>query len=264
MYQLHPGEEHPFLILLLKKHHPIFILNYVDSFLQTFANILTVIMILEINNTSIGMTSGANHILTSGGKEEYNMRHFYGKRKRIFRPKGNAVIHVPSSMAGTLGTQAAVVIVLVSPSIFAGGSASSNIEAQDKDRTVNVGHHVGRLNIDMIIRNTTSDGVIEFAVFKVERDDATPALGTHPIPSSATIASQGMQQATRLDNPGKVFHFSSRAFSIENTITHKIIVSPAKYKLSKLKAGDHWILMLFNRSAATITFDFQGRYKEYE
>ncbi len=187
----------------------------------------------------------------------------YRKKKR--RITGNAVIHVPSTIGGTLALNTSQAIVIVSPSIFAAGSASSNIEAQDKDRTVNVGHHVGRLNIDISIRNALNDGVIEFCLLKVERADSTPVIGTHPIPSSAEITSQGMQQACRLANPGKVFHYSKRVYTIEQNIVHKIIVSPAKYRLSKLKAGDHWILVMNNRAAANaVTFDFEARYKEYE
>ncbi len=155
-------------------------------------------------------------------------------------------------------------IVLESPSILAGGSASSNIEAQDKDRTVNVGHHIGAFFIDVAIRITTQDGTVEFAVLKDERSDATPAIGTHPIPSGTDVTNQGMQQATRLANPGKVFHFSSRAYSAAHTITHKIRVSPGKFGLSKVKAGDHWVLLIYNRGSATVTYDFQCRYKEYE
>ncbi len=186
-------------------------------------------------------------------------------RKKRRRITGNTVIHVPSTMGGTLQFGNSLVLVIASPSIFAAGSASSNIEAQDKDRTVNVGHHIGRLNIDLTIRNTTADGVFEFCVFKVERAATTPVLGTHPIPSSAEVTSQGMQQACRMANPGKVFHYSKRAYTIEQNITHKIIVSPAKYKLSKFKAGDHWILLINNRgSGGTPTFDFEARYKEYE
>lgn len=175
------------------------------------------------------------------------------------------MIHVPSTMSQTLTSGASSLVIIASPSIFAAGSASSNIEAQDKDRTVNVGHHIGRLNLDITIRNTSTDGVIEFCVFKDERSDATPAVGTHPVPSTAEISSQGMQQACRMANPGKVFHYSKRPYSIENTLVHKIIVSPAKYKLSKFKAGDHWVLLMFNRGAgASVTFDYEGRFKEYE
>ncbi len=123
---------------------------------------------------------------------------------------------------------------------------------------------MGRVNIDIGIRLTLSDGLLEFAVFKVERADSTPSIGTHPVPSAAEINSQGMQQAVRMANPGKTYHFSQRTYSIENTVTHKIIVSPAKFRASKWKAGDHLMLMIFNRGPSTLTYDMQARYKEYE
>ncbi len=183
------------------------------------------------------------------------------KRRRI---TGNTVIHVPSTMAGVIAGNAETLFICVSPSIFAAGSASSNIEAQDKDRTVNVGHHVGRLNIDTTIRGTSGNGVIEYCLFKVERAASTPAVGTHPVPSGAEITTQGLQQACRMANPGKVFHFSKTTYTVELNKVHKVIVSPAKYKLSKLKAGDHWCLLVHNRGGTAITFDFECRYKEYE
>ncbi len=192
------------------------------------------------------------------------MPRFRRSSRRPRRKMGNSVIHVPSSMAGTLAPNTAVVVVLSSPSIFAAGSASSNIEAQDKDRTVNVGHHIGAFNIDMGIREMIATGVFEYCVLKVERADSTPSLGSHPIPSTAEILSQGMQQACRMANPGKVFHYSKRAYTDNFAVAHKIRVSPAKFRESKCKAGDHWILMLFNRAPNIVTFDFECRYKEYE
>ncbi len=185
-------------------------------------------------------------------------------RKKKRRITGNSVIHVPSTMSGVITANAETLFIIVSPSIFAAGSASSNIEAQDKDRTVNVGHHVGRLNIDISIRGTSGNGVIEFCLFKVERADATPAIGTHPVPSGAEITTQGMQQACRMANPGKVFHYSKRTYTIEQNFVHKVIVSPAKYRLSKLKAGDHWCLYVHNRGGTSVNIDFEARYKEYE
>ncbi len=177
---------------------------------------------------------------------------------------GNSVIHVPTTMGTSFTSNNGVLFIIESPSIFAAGSASSNIEAQDKDRTVNVGHHIGRLNLDLGIRLALASGILEATVFKVERHDSTPAIGTHPVPSVAEMLAQGSQQATRMANPGKVFHFSSTAFTAEITRTKKITVSPAKFKLSKVKAGDHWCLYLFNRSASSVTVDVQMRYKEYE
>ncbi len=193
------------------------------------------------------------------------MPRFRRSFRRPRRKMGNSVIHVPSTMDGTLVLNVSQALVIVSPSIFAAGSASSNIEAQDKDRTVNVGHHIGTLNVDISIRDTTNDGIIEFCLLKVERTDATPAIGTHPLPSSAEINTQGMQQACRLANPGKVFHYSKRAYTVEVDVVHKIRVSPAKFRLSKIKAGDHWILIINNRaSVGNVTLDFEARYKEYE
>ncbi len=219
----------------------------------------------EIHLTKFGMISGVDplKINTSvGGLKD--MPRYRRSFRRPRRKMGNVVMHVPSSMAGTLASNTSKVFVIESPSIFAAGSASSNIEAQDKDRTVNVGHHIGTINIDFAIRSPANDGVYEFCLYKVERAATTPVLGTHPVPSTATIASVGMQQACRMANPGKVFHFSKRVYTQEVDVVHKIKVSPAKFKLSKVKAGDHWILQVFNRGAAIVTDDFECRYKEYE
>ncbi len=123
---------------------------------------------------------------------------------------------------------------------------------------------MGRVTIDFAVRITAADGLAEFCVFKVERADSTPTLGNHPVPSTAEANSQGLQQACRMANPGKVYHFSQRAYANNHTISHRIVVSPAKFKASKWKAGDHLILMVFNRGAQQITFDMQARYKEYE
>ncbi len=177
---------------------------------------------------------------------------------------GNSVVHIPTTMATNFTANNGILFIIASPSIFAAGSASSNIEAQDKDRTVNVGHHVGRFTIDINIRIPAASGVLEATIFKVERHDTTPTIGSHPIPTVAQMLASGSQQAVRLANPGKVFHFSATAFTSETTRTKKITLSPAKYRLSKVKAGDHWCLYLFNRSASSVNVDVQMRYNEYE
>ncbi len=188
---------------------------------------------------------------------------FRRRRRPSFKGK-NAVIHVPATIAGTVPANSDTLIVIQSPSIDAGGSASSNIEAQDKDRTVNVGHHVGQINVDLTIRNTTVDGAIETCIMRVERNDSTPAIGTHPVPSVTDILNQGMQQACRLQNPGRVWNFSVKPYSIEMTQVMKLKVRPSKFRSSKVKAGDYIILLIHNRGGAVFTYDFQCRYKEYE
>ncbi len=167
-------------------------------------------------------------------------------------------------MSGTINPTSTALIVIQSPSINAGGSASSNIEAQDKDRTVNVGHHMGQATIDFSVRVTTAVGVLEFGIMHVERSDIVPVLGTHPVPSASDVATQGMQQATRLASPGRVVHFSARPYTAEQNIVHKMRFRPSKFKSSLVKAGDYWILIVHNRGIAVMTYDFQCRYKEYE
>ncbi len=189
------------------------------------------------------------------------MRGRYRKRSHKL---GNSVIHVPSTIAGSLASVTSVVLVIASPSIDAADSASQNIEAQDKDRTINVGHHMGMVTITFSVRTTAADGIVEWSIYKVERHSAVPVLGTHPVPSSASINSVGIQQATRLSNPGKVFHVSKRAYTIEQNLVHTMKVRPAKFNVSKWKAGDYLILQVFNRGAQSITYDFEARYKEYE
>ncbi len=172
-------------------------------------------------------------------------------------------MHVPSTIGGTISGGAETLLFLQNPSLLAGASATTNIEGQDKDRTVTLGHHMGQCTIDFTVRTTVADGSIEFCIFHVERSHITPAIGTDPIPSGADISSQGLQQAMRLALPGRVEHFSVRAYSIENTMVHKLKFRPSKYKASQVKAGDFWALMVHNRGANIITYDMQARYKEY-
>ncbi len=186
------------------------------------------------------------------------------RRSRTRKNYGNAVIHVPTTIGGTIASNAMTLFFIAVPSILAGGNATTNIEAQDKDRTVNVGHHVGRINVDMSIRITTADGAIECCIFKLERQTVTPLIGVDNVPSASECSTQGLEQAVRLANPGRVYLTKRTAYSADNTRIINLKVSPSKYKVSKMKAGDHWCLLVFNRAAATITNDFQGRYKEYE
>ncbi len=172
-------------------------------------------------------------------------------------------MHVPSTMGGTISGNAEVLLFMQNPSILAGASATTNIEGQDKDRTVTVGHHMGQCTIDFSCRTTVADGTLEFCIFHVERSHITPVIGTDPIPNGTDITGQGLQQAMRLALPGRVVHFSVRSYSIENTMTHKMRFRPSKYKASQVKAGDFWGLIVHNRGVNIITYDFQVRYKEY-
>ncbi len=192
------------------------------------------------------------------------MRHFgfrtRGRRKpSVFK---NATMHVPASMDNVITTNDGLLVVAQSPSLFAGGSASNNIEASDRDRTVNVGNHMGQLIINITVRNSTATGILEFVVFRVERAFSTPVIGTDPIPSDTDSSTQGVQQAYRMALPGRVIHFSTLAYTAETTRVKLIKVRPAKYGMSKVRPGDHICIVTHNRGSGSVTVDYQMRYKE--
>ncbi len=191
----------------------------------------------------------------------------YGYRRRMRRSGGrrqSATMHVPSTMEQSLAPDILSLIFAQTPSLDAGASASSNIEASDRDRTVNVGNSIGKVTFDIDIRNAAASGSMEFAVIRCERCFGVPIVGTDPIPSSLDVTGEGIQQAFRTRMPGRVLHFSQMAVTIETTRTKKIIVNPAKFRMSKVRPGDYLALAVFNRNGASITYSVQMRYKEFQ
>ncbi len=193
------------------------------------------------------------------------MRH-YGFRRRgrtRRKPIGQVTVHVPSTMEQTTGLDVGSIVYAQVPSLMAGGSASSNIEASDRDRTVNVGNSIiGAINFDFSTRSSPAAGSLDFCVFRVERSFITPVIGTDPIPSNSEMLTQGVQQAMRMNMPGRVLHFSTRSYAIEQPINHKIRIIPAKFRMAKVRPGDFIGIMIFNRGSGSVIWSMQMRYKE--
>ncbi len=194
------------------------------------------------------------------------MRHYgFGRRtrRRTSKPRGQVTIHVPSTMEQTTAIDTGSIVYAQVPSLLAGGSASANIEASDRDRTVNVGNSiVGSITFNFSTRFAPNAGTIDFCVFRVERSFITPVIGTDPIPSSAEMLTQGVQQAMRMNLPGRIIHFSTRSYAVEQPITHTIRVNPAKFRMAKVRPGDHIGIMIFNRGSGALIWSMQMRYKE--
>ncbi len=166
-------------------------------------------------------------------------------------------------MEQTLTLDTLSLIFAQTPSLDAGASATANIEASDRDRTVNVGNSiVGSITFDIDIRSVTGQGSLEFAVIRCERCFTVPVVGTDPIPSSLDVAGEGIQQAFRTRMPGRVLHFSQLAYTAETTRIKKIRISPAKFRMAKVRPGDYIALAIFNRSGVSIIYSVQMRYKE--
>lgn len=172
-------------------------------------------------------------------------------------------MHVPSTMEQAIALDVMGLVFAVNPSILTGGSATTNIEGSDRDRTVTVGNSVGSIQFDVSLRLITAPGTVEFIVFRAERFSVTPAVGTDPIPSSADVTSQGSQQAWRMAMPGRILHFSQISVTPETVRAVKIRVNPAKFRMAKVRPGDFIGIAIFNRSSGTLTFSVQMRYKEF-
>jgi len=78
------------------------------------------------------------------------------------------------------------------------------------------------------------------------------------------IDSQGIQQAFKLNMPGWVMKTGAFALSAETPKVVSMTVNPAKYGKATIRDGDHIGICMFNRTAGSVGFSVQMRYKEYE
>ncbi len=183
-----------------------------------------------------------------------------GKKRLKFT---DSLQHVPSSMLDSIATNSQLIVLAVVPSIVAGAAATTNIANQDRDRTVKVGAHVGRITFDIGISEPAGPGVLNYIVFKLERKLAVPTIGVDTVPSNASVLSVGPQQGWRISNPGRIFNFGQIAYTTGTTRTRKIVFSPFKFKKSKIRAGDYIGIAYFNRSDTSVEISTEMRYKEY-
>ncbi len=223
-------------------------------------------MIYAINNTNIGMTSGANHILTSGGQNKWNMRHFGkrgGKKRKLF---GQPVQHSPSLMGNSPANLIGLIHVLAHANILAGGSMTSD-RTGGEDRTTDVdnGRHVGKMHVQIDFTvGAASSGYYEIAAIKYERSTTVPAIGVDPVPSSADISGDGLQRAVRSLSPGYIIYWDTVAITPGTNRTKKILLNWNKYGKATVRDGDYYTLIVFNRSNDNNTiYDIQTRYRTY-
>ncbi len=155
-------------------------------------------------------------------------------------------------------------IFAVASSSLAGAAASAARIDSDRDREVSTGHTVGSIEFQLQLESAaTAFGTIEWCVFKVERSFIVPVVGTDPIPSSADVDSQGIQQAFRLNMPGWIMKHGAFAITPEIASVRTIRVSPGKFRKGMIKDGDHIAIALFNRCSGAVNFSVQMRYKEF-
>ena len=185
-------------------------------------------------------------------------------RRRIRRSPSPRLQHSPATIGSAPTANTGTLVLITAPNTNAGSSATSaRQDNQDRDRTVAVGHRVGKITINLAFRGIGVSGYSEVVVGCARRQQATPAKATAPFPSDATCASVGSQQAYRMDQPGWVYRFSQIPLTTETTTVKTITVSPSKFKADTIRDGDYWYCWVFNRTGGNITFDIQMRYYTY-
>ncbi len=220
-------------------------------------------MIFGIRDTSIGMKNGENHMLISGGNTRCTMRHYFNRsRKRKVTYLKNPIQHSPSLIGNAPANGIALLHVFAQAPGLAGGSMSADRTDENRLTEVGNGRKLGRVTIDVgIIPATGQQGFYEYAVVKYERSTSVPVVGTDPVPSSADCVGTGLQQAVRRLTPGYCIQFGLIPITTETTVVRKITISFAKFRKAKVRDGDYYCIIFYNRTQATGTYDLHFRYR---
>ncbi len=194
------------------------------------------------------------------------MRH-YGSRRRIRRsPRtfSSSITHVPSTMDQTLGSNIMTLIFSTVSTVRAGVSATTGRLDTDRDREVSNGEKVGFTKFTLQLEpDSTASGTLEYMIFKAERQENVPVIGTFPIPSSVDVDGQGIQQAFRLNMSTWCCKFGSFPIAAETPRVINIGLNWSKFKKGTVKDGDHYAIAIFNRTSGVINFSVQMFYKSW-
>lgn len=179
--------------------------------------------------------------------------------------RGNTprIQHSPASMGNGVGGSTGVIFYPVIPDQDAGTAASASRLNSDRDNTVSAGSKVHSITVD-ITTQATGNGPMEVLVFKAERQDTVPVIGTFPIPSNAAVLADGAQQSFRMNMPGWVMRFHVWPTANQTPTIRKVRIPLRRFRKSSMRDGDYVGVYVFNRTTNTVEVDFQARYYEYK
>jgi len=194
-------------------------------------------------------------------------RYYSNRRSRRRRTGGATTIiqHSPSSMGNLVPTNDQLVTFMAVANVFAGGSMTTDRTDENRLTDVPNGRNIGRTtwNVGFEVGSETQSGYIEYCVFKAERQHGTPVVGTDPLPTDAEVISLGLQAMYRNNLPGWVIKFGLIPITSETIVTREISVSWSKFKKQRVKDGDFYGIVFFNRTGVNVTIDWQCRYKTF-
>ncbi len=156
--------------------------------------------------------------------------------------------------------------VLAQAGQLAGGAMSvARIGGEDRLTEVDNGRTIGKMQVQIDFTvGPNSNGFYEVAAIKYERSTSVPVIGTAPVPTSADIGTNGLQQEVRSNTPGYVIYFDTIAITPETNRSKKLTLNWAKYGKAVVRDGDFYAIIMFNRTNdSTTVYDIQTRYKTY-
>ncbi len=174
-------------------------------------------------------------------------------------------MHIPSSINNSVLNNATVVFYPAVPANYAviGSPVTGDtFEQADRSQAVVIGSHIDTIIYNVSFRNIESDGVIEWAIFKIERAHEVPD-GNPLLPTDTEIQTEGLQTALRRYQPGRVIKFGTVAVAPEQPRVISLKANYRKFKMSKIRTGDYYGMICFVRGITSTNIDFHGRYQSY-
>jgi len=175
-------------------------------------------------------------------------------------------MHLPSSMNNTVGANQSVVLyacITANYNVIGTALSADTFENADRLQNTQLGANVDSIIYSVAGRDITGNGILEYAIFKIERADEVPDTTNQKLPTDIQITTQGLQQAIRQFQPGRITKYGQRAFAAEQPVAWSVKGAYKKFNFSKVRAGDYYGILVFNRSSATVTIDLQARYIAY-
>ncbi len=172
-------------------------------------------------------------------------------------------MHVPSSMSNAVASFGNVVFFAALPAnygIIGSALSADTFENSDRLQLCPLGCMISSVVFNISIRDVITSGTIEYAIFKVERASETPTTNQVYLPNDTEIGSIGLQAAMRQYQPGRVIKYGQIAVAAEQPRVLSIKGNYGKFKMAKLRTGDYYGIIIFNRASDITTIDVQSRY----
>ncbi len=137
----------------------------------------------------------------------------------------------------------------------------------NREQECTIGSKIFGVTFDITIQpdttGTAAGGAIEYVVFKIERSPVVPSDAINEgLPNDTDVGTLGLQAAFRRLQPGRVIKFGNIPFTEQITAVRTIHGSYGKFKMSTIRTGDWYGIMMHVRAANGPLISIQARYKE--